>query len=238
MQLQGKRHSQTLLGVGCKLEQPLQRTFWQYLWESTSFGSTIPRFGIYPTDLFAHEQITQVSDYWLQLVYNSKRVETAHPSIGRRLLRWTISTTECTCRCRRKRRKFSGYWYGRVTQIYIWEKGRSKYQKTGHHLCSQKWRGCMYVYVDILKWVYRCLKWFIRFLKGRGDGDLSLFILLQVLKFKLRECITYNDDNNNKIKKTWGSILLQSFLQSISIIRGALPLTDTQSSSWKYIVFL
>lgn len=28
----------------------------------------------------------------------------------------------------------------------------------------------MYVYIDILTWVYICPEWFICFLKGRGDG--------------------------------------------------------------------
>lgn len=86
MQLQGKRLSdiagdRVQIGTAA-LENILTISMRKYI-----IWLTIPRFGIYPTDLFAHEQMTQVPDYQLQLVYNSKRVEMAHTSISRRLLK-------------------------------------------------------------------------------------------------------------------------------------------------------
>lgn len=91
------------------------------------------------------------------------------------------------------------------------------------------------IYVCVYRHTYLGVHMSCSFVSSRAEGmasgkarDLSLFILLHVLKFKLCESITYS-----KKKKTEGP-----FYFSISIVGDAVPLTHTQSSSWKYIVFL
>lgn len=55
--------------------------------QSVSFAPTVPPLGIYPADILPREQITQVSDYGLLLVHNSKRVGTAQTPLSRRRLK-------------------------------------------------------------------------------------------------------------------------------------------------------
>lgn len=129
------------------------------------------------------------------------------------------------CRCRRKIRKFSVLGH---LDLHLRERRKQISENwTSLLIKMERIYVCICRYTDVQNSSFVSLR-----AEGMVNGkarDLSLIILLHVLKFKLHE-------RNIYLKKKKTSEFSTKY--SISIVRGALPLTYTQSSSRKYIVFL